>query len=926
MNLMPQKLTLKFFIAITFASAVSCSKVKTVDEDGDQRLLEIYTNYPGIKPGGQKPPEFDIKLAQLIDQSKTQVYWAMYGFSRATIRDAVIRAVQRGLDVQLAGDYGTYSTGSSGYVQFEELMRRYPNAKLITGNSQSIQHNKFCVLDRRYVMTGTGNITDSEIDQNYNVWLLAESKEMANDFINEHQQMMAGLFGHSKDRVDFNNTFNVGGVKIEAYFSPYEDAMSRFLQAVGEAQSSVRFAIFAFTHDQLGRLFIQKHKEFTYLNSLDGGSRSVRGIMDRSQLTHNQYVEIYRIGTSCGHTYGFEAGSGITNGGSTNPFTATWDTNLTQTNTRCYAPFDLKIDGDENNTNIGDWQAGGGRLHAKTIVVDAGTPNAKLLMGSFNWSPNANNNNDENLIVIHSPAIVERYLQFWQGIYNDGVPLNKRYPTNQELLQGKVTYQQRDTGDYQKVVISEVNHAGSTRKISGVYYAYDANEFIELYNPNNSAVDVSYWSLYFPVIDNYTDPGLYTSGFPSYESLAKRGVVGFPGGTYIPPKGFLVVTQSDQSKDLDADGYLFPASILYDPANSATWGNSVTYYNPVNGLSDFFTLFERRSSSTGRVGLNGTVGTFYTDPFTNKQYANLGSTGPNPLTFGFPVFDAGDSSNPAGRCRAGWVSDIDRFSGSAYFNPYHMHAGASTNYPHLTSLWMELRDNRGNLVDIAGINRRNGGAAISTGVSAAPTAHSDVGYFKGGFHGLVRQSGTTANGSASITGLTNATTTLVVGMTVVCTDKATAGTIPSNAVIQTINSATQITMNVNATGVCNSKIAFLRQFDSVTDTTDSTRAGFSASSNSFPDISTTAFPLRNSSGSGENDAEFVCSSSAGAAPYMVSMERNTTYGAGTLSASWDHATLAGPRTTSIGKYIKSEYKDRTIATPGEINSRWSSLP
>jgi phosphatidylserine/phosphatidylglycerophosphate/cardiolipin synthase-like enzyme len=61
-------------------------------------------------------------------------------------------------------------------------------------------------------------------------------------------------------------------------------------------------------------------------------------------------------------------------------------------------------------------------LHAKTIVIDAGTPNAKLLMGSFNWSPNANNNNDENLIVIHSPAIVERYMQFWQAdLYNDGM-------------------------------------------------------------------------------------------------------------------------------------------------------------------------------------------------------------------------------------------------------------------------------------------------------------------------------------------------------------------------------------------------------------------------------------------------------------------------------------------------------------------------
>ncbi|HNE20434.1 MAG TPA: phospholipase D-like domain-containing protein, partial [Turneriella sp.] len=681
---------------LLLAVAVSgCSKVNTSEEDKDARLFELYVNYPGIKPAGHKPPEFDIRLANLIDNARKEVYWAMYGFYRASIKDSVLRAVQRGLDVQLAGDVGTYSYGEIGYIQFEDLLRRYPNAKLLSGNAQSIQHNKFCVIDRRYIMTGTGNITDSEIDRNYNVWMIIESKEMAEDFINDHQQMMAGRFGHAKSRLDYNNVFNVGQVRVEAYFSPQEDAMSRFLQAVSEAQQSINFAIFAFTHDQLGRLFIQKHKQFTQQNNQDGGSRAVRGIMDRSQLTHNQYVEVYRLATSCGHTYGFEQGAGNANGGNANPFfpngTNTWDT-PTQSNTRCYSPFDLKIDGNENNNYIGDWQAGGGRLHAKTIVIDAGTPNAKLLLGSFNWSPNANNNNDENLIVIHSPAIVERYMQFWKGIYDDAVPMNKRFPTNQEMQQGIVTYQPREAGDYQKIVISEVNYAGTSRKIGSNYFAYDGNEFIELYNPTDRAIDVSFWSLYFPVIDSYTDPGVYTSGWPGYESLAKRGLVGLPGGTFIPAKGFLVVTQSDQRNDLNSDGYFFPASVLYDPANTASYNNKITYYNPVNGLSNFFTLFDRRTSSTGRA--NVTTSSF-TDPFSGKFYPSNGSI----LTFVYPSFDEG------GRCRTAWDAVVDRFSGSNYFNPYHMHAGNESTYTHLTSLWVELRDNRGNLVDIVGGNR-----------------------------------------------------------------------------------------------------------------------------------------------------------------------------------------------------------------------------
>ncbi len=837
-----------------------CSRPK-VDEidDGNNRVLEIFVNYSGIKPGGQRKPEFDIRLAEFIDGARKEVYWAMYGFYRASIKDAVLRAVTRGLDVQLAGDAGTYANGEVGYIQFEDLLRRYPNAKLISGNSQSIQHNKFCVIDRRYVMTGTGNITDSEIDRNYNVWAIIESKELAEDFINEHQQMMAGRFGHAKDRPDYNNVFNVGGVKVETYFSPHEDAMSRFLQAVGEAQESIHFAIFAFTHDALGRLFIQKHKQFTHQNSLDGGSRRVRGVMDRSQLTHNQYVEVYRIATSCGHTYGFQAGAGGANGGNTNPFfpngTNTWDT-PNQANTRCYSPFDLRIDGNENNNNLGDWQAGGGRLHAKTIVIDAGTPNAKLLMGSFNWSPNANNNNDENLLVIHSPKVVERYMQFWQQIYNDGVPMNKRYPTNQELQQGIVTYQSRPAGDYQKIVISEVNYAGTSRKIGSTYYAYDGNEFIELYNPSNEAVDISFWSLYFPVIDNYTDPGVYTSGWPGFESIAKRGVLGFPGGTVIPPKGFMVVTQSDQRNDLDADGYLFPASVLYDPANPNTFSNKLSFYNPVNGLSNFFTLFDRRTSSTGRANVSSGS---YTDPFSGTVYPAASPSGT--LTFVYPMFDT------YGRCRPAWNAEVDRFSGSNYFNPYQIHAGNQTGYPHLTSLWVELRDNRGNLVDIVGGNR-TGAAVNGTGVSQAPTAsalaHEQTRYFKGGFH----------QASAGLVGA------------------GTYGTTGAN------------------------------------DSTDATRTGVTTSGTPFPDLSTANFPIRGSSAA-ENYADLICNTAAANTPYMVSMERAVPFGPGTAASSWQHATknmTDSGGNGGKGIYIKADYRDRTIATPGEINSRWSALP
>lgn len=821
-----KKITSIVFLFI-FSITYRCSQPSGEKETADQRLMELYLNYPGIKTNKHRSPEFDIRLANLIDQAEKEVYWAMYGFGRKVIIDAVLRAVRRGLDVQLAGNQSTWAH-AAGYRDFYNLQRRYPNAKLVSGNSQSIQHNKFVVIDRRYLMTGTGNITNSEIDRNYNAWVIIESKDLSTDFIRDHMQMMAGRYGHAKSRIDYNNVFNVGGVKVEVYFSPHEDAMTRFLRAVSEAEQSIHFAIFAFTHDSLGRLFIEKNKQFYNLNKTDNGTRRLRGIMDRSQLTHNQYVEIYRMAGACGHTYGFQQGAGNNIGGNEFPPIINWN-NPNKDNTRCEAPIDFRIDGNENSVHVGDWQAGGGRLHAKTIVIDENTENAKLLLGSFNWSPNANNNNDENLMVIHSPAIVKRFMKFWDGIYKDSVPLDKRYPNNQELANGKSIYQCRSgkkdgqgnckQNQYQDAVISEVNWAGSMRKIGNRFYAYDANEFIELYNPTNQVIDVSYWTLYFPVIENYTDPGVYKSGWPTAESLRKRGVLGFPGGTYIPPKGFLVVWQTDQRNDINTDGYQFDASKLYDPANAATFNNKITAYNPFNNLSNFFTLYDRRTSNTGRAG-----------SFPNFYY---------------PAFTKGSSASAIDEiCRPAYGLNVARFTASNYFNPFEMHVGNSSGFPHRISLWIELRDNRGNLVDIAGINRRNSGAPSNV----ATSDFNDLGFFAGGFF---------------------------------TSEPAQAN-------------------NVN-------------------------RVNLGAMTNKFP-LEEAAF----NNGSANTNRTLHVNAICNIDPtwgkiYHVSMERKSSLGGGTDSASWEHSVRTGA-VGDKGTNIKTNYKERTIATPGSQNSKWSGLP
>ena len=53
-------------------------------------------------------------------------------------------------------------------------------------------------------------------------------------------------------------------------------------------------------------------------------------------------------------------------------------------------------------------------MHNKVFLID----NSTVITGSFNPTSNAEFNNDENLIIIHSPALAERYLKEFDYLYS----------------------------------------------------------------------------------------------------------------------------------------------------------------------------------------------------------------------------------------------------------------------------------------------------------------------------------------------------------------------------------------------------------------------------------------------------------------------------------------------------------------------------
>jgi phosphatidylserine/phosphatidylglycerophosphate/cardiolipin synthase-like enzyme len=430
---------------------------------GDQ--IEVFFNEPGTRLQNMWSPDAVDFMVEIIDGAGASIDFAVMGFSHPDVVDAMMRAHDRGIELRMVGDAGhLYNYG------YKAMLERH--IPMVTGNLNHIMHDKFMVVDRRFVFSGTANWTPTDLERNSNNFLFLDHPGIAAQFTAEHNQMFNGAYGNNKVQLDEQRTWQVGDTEVEVWFSPNEDAMGRILEIVDGAQESIRFTIFAFTKDQVGSAFIRKQAEFAEWDAADGVSpdaplserRSVSGVVDQSQLHSNgQYHEVFRL-----------LGAGVP----------------------------MRLDANDNSRQPGDYQAGGGRLHSKTMLIDVEGEEPVVITGSFNWSASATQSNDEFLMVLRGGRIANEFKTYFDALWADGREMGES-----RIADGSVA-----PGD---VVINEIMWYGAH---SGDDEGFD--EFIELRNLTNEPIELDMWQV------------AKTDDF----------VVGFPPGSTVPALGtFLVV-------------------------------------------------------------------------------------------------------------------------------------------------------------------------------------------------------------------------------------------------------------------------------------------------------------------------------------------------------------------------------------------------
>ncbi|MBU0665847.1 MAG: phospholipase D-like domain-containing protein [Nanoarchaeota archaeon] len=144
-------------------------------------------------------------------------------------------------------------------------------------SSQSLMHNKFCILDESIVILGSLNPTFRGAYKNNNNLVIVESKVLAQNYLSEFFELKKGDF--SKKTKHTKILFN--DFLLENYFCPDDSCEDVFLNIIDSANSSVYFMTFSFTSDKIGDLLLEK-------NDLD-----IKGVFEKTQ--QSQFSEYQKI-------------------------------------------------------------------------------------------------------------------------------------------------------------------------------------------------------------------------------------------------------------------------------------------------------------------------------------------------------------------------------------------------------------------------------------------------------------------------------------------------------------------------------------------------------------------------------------------------------------------------------------------------------
>lgn len=206
------------------------------------------------------------ELLHQINNSKDTIDIAIYGYDRVpAIDNAIKTAIARGVKVRLV--YDIDSKGNNIYSDTAFLVNIINLSKSdvapidISARAKytnSLMHDKFYIFDSKTVIAGSANLSHTDMSgYNHNSTMLIKSKEVANIYETEFDQMYEGKFHNLKDKISNKNNLSVGSSLLSVYFSPKDNIIkSAVLPLINSAHKYIYIPTFLITDKSVTQALI----------------------------------------------------------------------------------------------------------------------------------------------------------------------------------------------------------------------------------------------------------------------------------------------------------------------------------------------------------------------------------------------------------------------------------------------------------------------------------------------------------------------------------------------------------------------------------------------------------------------------------------------------------------------------------------------
>jgi len=231
-------------------------------QDNYSSDITVYFTDPSSNQNRGGP---DVALAAAIDMAQFSVDIAAHELNLWSIRDALINAHQRGVNIRVVAETDNWSR------ELDQLVDA--GVQAVKDTNPSLMHNKFVVIDHLIVWSGSMNYTLNGAYRHNNNLIRLRDAELAAAYTAEFEEMfLEGIFGnHSPTGKGLETHLAI------VYFSPDDGVEDEILTLIQSARESIIFMAFSFTSDPLAEAI---------LDAAHAGIK-VQGVMDKEQALTN---------------------------------------------------------------------------------------------------------------------------------------------------------------------------------------------------------------------------------------------------------------------------------------------------------------------------------------------------------------------------------------------------------------------------------------------------------------------------------------------------------------------------------------------------------------------------------------------------------------------------------------------------------------